>query len=308
MKKSIFKTISLTAVLLFAILFMGCSNFQLRPTTAKSVPGYLTLGTENYSVVQLSAPFGFNENNSFYTILYNTVLENPSTQQVVIVPDSVYSNLLRAKKEELYTFQEVYSKPASELSLEEQNEMRAEFPQFFTGNYIDTQCYIKAQTYYFLSQLNHSNQFDANHYYTELEKERACVALEKLNRIKANELISSNWLVIPEVEASSKNILTQLTGDSPIMVMGSGSDTLAHQFLNSKSDVSKNVSCKFVILQNSLYSGYVVRNHSMIYLVGGSKVHFQYSGYNSVITPVILSIEKLGKVNTNNNLFEILEG
>jgi len=291
----------------FALLvFSGCSNFQLKPTTAKHVPKYLSLGNHNYTVCQLSNVSGIIASDQYYSTFIQQLLQNRNNNQVIIVPQQVYHNLLRAKAAKLFDFQEMFSKPASELSVSEQNEIRLLYPQFFTSNFFDTQCYLKSQTYYFLNELNETSLFDEGHYYTELDKERYVVQLQKQYHRDLNKIVASDWIIIPCIDATSPSFKKTLSEDSPIMISGSGSDTIARDLLDPHSALSKSITPKFVILSNTLYTGYVVRNHAMIFLVGGSKLHYQYSGYNITLQPQLCSIENFSSLHEDNNLLEIL--
>jgi len=293
-------------VCMLALFLVGCSGFQPIVEKPIKMPVALNRGENSYSLYVMNPTVSEKE---FYTQAVSN--SGSSNISVVAVEESFYKDYKLMSLGKLPSYENFIYTPASELTSSEKNFLVTQYPFLFTQKFNDTESYIRAQVYYLDTQLGKETAFNGGAYYSEMDKELLIIQLENRYKAAIESYTSKSELnLVPII--SVKAYETMVSGDSIVssgsstveknLVIVSGADEIVNSLMSEKVKSKVAVPAKCIVLLNSHYSGYLIRNSSLIILVGGAKTFYQYKNYQLNLEEKIVSPENLDSFEEDSSL------
>ena len=321
------RVVRVTCVLMILMAFFGCSQLELKKSSESVAPMKTNGDQISYTFYQLPSLTKEEDANRYFNELFQFIKysETNHKQYILVVDDTVYSDLMRIEHGEMLSSESIYETPASELTMLEKSELAEKYPAIIVGSQPITESYLKAQIYYLYFVLGRTSEFDNTKEYTELDKMEVIKDILGYRYHFLNRYESANVSFIQivnvrkltsQVTAESMSVKVPLSNSSkmgtlmvnrlakykePIVLEGVSSSAVNALF--NGDIVLKN---RVVFIVNSDYTGYTYANGVYNFFLGGTKKFYEYVNHPITVTVEPLNFNQLKNASNSGTLFKDL--
>ncbi len=310
-------------ILILSIVFSSCTGVVKIRERYHIAPFEKKIEKGNHKIIlyQLKYPEKYEEKLKFYSdfniLVKKLIISNSALN--IMYSEELKQDLLRLEKNYMLSEEYVYSKIASELSLDDKSKIDKEIDINIDKSVGEAQYYINKQVYFWYEILNSKDigetnrnrkEYDFKRNYTELDKEEL-IRNVKGNRKELFELIKEVRLnSVFKVENPYKdrkksywdqkeveilrdvNIIPDVLKENEYIYLQGVREEDVKKILSERIEFASRI----VIVENSLYEGHVLRNSNFIFLVGGKYKINYYDGYEvNVEVENVELVELLGR-------------
>jgi len=280
-------------------------------------------GVYEITLYNLKYPREYDEKLAFYEkfdILMKKMLVYKSTANIMY-SEELKKDLFELKKSALLPEELNFSKAASELSEENRNAIDKQVQVEVDKNIGTSQYYLNKQVYFWMKMDGSLDKFDNQAIYSELDKERIIIKvkekrkkiLEIMDQVEINSILkienpySKNdkryWQEKDVYIKNQSYLAPELLKDTNYIYLKNVTDSDTRKIIGGEI----NFLSKIVIVENSLYKGYIVKNNKYIFFTGGLTPMNYYDGYEINIKIKNVELKDLLEIDDNLLLEDFID-
>jgi len=249
--------------------------------------------------------------NDFYILLEKLLVSDSAIN--IICSKELKDDITQLELSYILPEELVFLKSASELSKADRDSIDEKVKVKLKGEIGRTQYYLNKQIYFLEKIIGSNKLFNSEINYTELDKERLVLKVKEKRKkifkiLKQGELNLILGIEQPYLDREKKywekkdvyidrstNLLPELLKENRDLYLSGVEDIDTKKIIAGQLKFNS----KIIVVENSLYNGYIISDDKYIFFYGGENEMNYYDGYNLKIKVQNISLKDLLVIDEN---------